>query len=229
MKKLTVTMSHGEMAAGIAYMVIQLLILPSLLLWLNQLLDSPLTATELNFTFFAIDFIAITVIFHRFLIDSAKLALHNLFLCVRAAFLGLLIYWLASYLVSFLIIAVYPNFSNVNDQSIIGLTQQNYTLMAIGAVILVPITEETLYRGILFPGLYNRNSVLAFIISTIAFSALHVVGYIGQYSPLHLAMCLLQYIPAGLCLAWAYSKADSIWASILMHMTINQIGILSMR
>lgn len=222
-------MTRKEMIAGIIYLAVQLLVLPSLLLLLNDLFNSPLTPTELNFVFFAIDFLAITVIFHRFLIHSAKQALTKPFLCIRTAFLGLLLYWITSYLVGILIINIYPDFSNVNDQSIMALTQQNYTLMAIGTVLLVPITEETLYRGILFRGLYNRSPVLAFALSALAFSALHVVGYVGQYPPIHLAVCLLQYVPAGLCLAWAYSKADSIWAPILMHMTINQIGILSMR
>jgi membrane protease YdiL (CAAX protease family) len=39
----------------------------------------------------------------------------------------------------------------------------------------------------------------------------------------------VQYLPAGLALAWAYEKADTIWAPILMHMTINQISITFMR
>ena len=229
MKKLSVSMSRGEMIAGICYLAIQLLILPGLLLWANQCIGSPLTATELNFVFFALDFTAVTVIFHRFLIVSGKRALKQPFICIRSAFWGLLFYWLTSYLVSILIIGIYPDFSNVNDQSIIGLTQQNYMLMAIGTVVLVPVTEETLYRGILFRSLYNRNHILAYAVSTLAFSALHVIGYIGSYEPIHLLMCLLQYIPAGLCLGWAYAKADTIWAPILMHMTINQIGILSMR
>lgn len=229
MKKLSISMSHKEMVAGISYMVIQLLVLPSLLLWINQLWDFPLTSTQLNFAFFVIDFLAITVIFHRFLINSAKQALEKPLLCIRFAFFGLLLYWLTSYIVGLLIISIFPGYSNVNDQSIMDLTQQNYLLMAIGTVLLVPITEETLYRGIIFRGLYNRNPILGFAISTLAFSALHVIGYIGQYPPIHLVMCLIQYVPAGLCLAWAYYKADSIWAPILMHMTINQLGILSMR
>ena len=229
MKKLSVSMSRKEMIAGISYLAIQHFILPSFLLWLNHLLGTPLTATELNFIFFIVDFIAIAVIFHQFLINSTKRALVQPFICLKSAFLGLLLYWISSYLVSIMIFCVYPEFYNVNDESIKGLTQQNYALMGIGTVLLVPITEETLYRGIIFRGLYNRNPFIAFIVSALAFSALHVVGYVGNYEPIHLLMCLFQYIPAGICLGWAYSKADSIWAPILMHMTINQIGILSMR
>lgn len=229
MKKLSVSMTPLETALGLTYLGIQTLILPSVLLQANLLLGNPLSVTQLNFVFFCIDFLCITLIFHQFLLTSVKAALSKPWVCLRSAFLGLLIYWLSSFFVNHFIVAVYPEFFNVNDASLIGMTQQNYTLMAIGTVILVPVVEETLYRGIVFRGLYNRSPILGYAVSTLAFSALHVLGYIGSYSPVHLLLCLLQYIPAGLCLGWAYVKADSIWAPILMHVTINQIGILSMR
>ena len=44
-----------------------------------------------------------------------------------------------------------------------------------------------------------------------------------------LALCLLQYLPAGLCLAVAYEKSDSILCPILMHTVINAIGVYAMR
>ena len=44
-----------------------------------------------------------------------------------------------------------------------------------------------------------------------------------------LLLCFVQYLPAGLCLGWAYARADSIFAPTLMHMIINLIGMLAMR
>ena len=38
-------------------------------------------------------------------------------------------------------------------------------------------------------------------------------------------MAFLQYLPAGLCLAWAYTKADTIFAPILIHAIINAVSI----
>lgn len=229
MNNLTVSMSRKESIWGLIYLAIQLLLLPALLLFANTLLGSPLSDAQVNFVFFCIDFLCVTLIFHRFLLCSAKQTFKNLFRCLRYAAVGLLLYWAGSTVVSMVIFSVYPEFYNVNDQSIMALTQQNQMLMSIGTVLLVPVVEETLYRGVVFGGLYRRNPVVAYIVSTFVFSALHVLGYIGHYTPLHLAMCFLQYIPAGLCLAFAYVKADSIWTPILMHMSINQIGILAMR
>ena len=42
-------------------------------------------------------------------------------------------------------------------------------------------------------------------------------------------LAALQYIPAGIALGWTYEKSNTIWAPILLHMTINAIsfGVMS--
>ena len=65
--------------------------------------------------------------------------------------------------------------------------------------------------------------------SSLVFASIHVIGYIGLFDWQTLCLCLAQYLPAGIALAWAYEKADTIVAPILMHITINQIGMLAMR
>ena len=91
------------------------------------------------------------------------------------------------------------------------------------------IVEELLYRGIFFGGLYNRNRIVAFVVSTLIFAVIHVTSYVGYYPPVTLLLCFLQYIPAGIALAWAWMKSGSIITPIVMHMIINAIGITAMR
>ena len=229
MKKLSVTLSRTEIILGLLLIVLQLLVLPSFLFLVNAFLGNPLTDVQINFIFFCMMFVLTTVIMHRFLCACGKLSLAQPFRTLRAAGLGLLFYWIGSTALGILILYLYPDFINVNDASIGALTQENQGLMIIGIVFLVPVVEETLYRGVIFQSLSRRSIFLAYAVSTAVFSALHVVGYVGLYDPPLLFVCFLQYIPAGICLCWAYQKADSIWAPILMHITINQVGILSMR
>lgn len=229
MKKLSISMTRTEQTLGFVFIPIQILLLPILLEQGNLILGNPLNAVQLNFALFAVDFICVTVIFRRFLWRSLQQALSDPWRLLRFAGAGLLLYWLGSFVVNYFIITVYPAFSNVNDDSISALTQQNYTLMAFGTVILVPVTEETLYRGVIFGSIYKRSRIAGFAVSALLFAALHVIGYIGSFAPVHLLLCFLQYIPAGLCLAWAYVMADTIWAPVLMHIAINQMGVLVMR
>ena len=229
MKKLTVVPNSTETLVGFIYLAIQLLVLQPVLMLINLMLPVPMTEAMLNFVYFGVNFLFVVVIFHRFLLNSGKLAIVAPFLCLRAAFLGMVAYWVGSLLVSTVIFSVYPEFINVNDSSISQMTQNNYGMMTLGTVLLVPITEEVLFRGLVFGKLYNRSRFVAYTVSTLVFAALHVIGYIGMYEPVHLLLCLLQYIPAGLCLGWTYARGNTIWAPILVHITINQVAMLSMR
>ena len=229
MKKLSVSLSKKEVVFGILYTLAELLVLPSLLTWGNWLLGSPLSVTQLNFVFFALNFIIITVAYRRFLIENFKTLLQNPWRVLRFAGAGLLLYWVGNFFVSLLVVLLSPDFVNANDQSIQQLTQDNVILMTLGTVFLVPVVEENLFRGVLFGSLYAKNRFWAYAVSTAVFSAIHIVSYLGVYSPLELLLSFLQYVPAGLCLAWSYQKADSIWAPILIHIAVNQMGTLAMR
>ena len=229
MRMLSVTMTKAEKLAGWIYYPIQLLVLPFVITLVNFLCGNPLSESWLNVVYFIINFLAVAVIFRRYLLENLRIAVENPFRCLRSAAVGIVAYWLLSYVVQIFIIVVRPDFFNVNDAYISDMVQENYTFLAFGTVLLVPVAEEALYRGLIFGQIYNRNRLAAYIISSVVFAAIHVISYIGLYEPIHLMLCLLQYLPAGLCLGWAYANSDTIWAPILMHITINQISILSMR
>ncbi len=229
MNILNLPLSKQEITAGFIFLAVQQLFLQPAILLVNTLLRNPLSEPELNFIYFALNFLCITVIFRKFLINNAKVAIVTPFRCLQSAGIGFLLQWVCNYIVSFVIFFLLPDFYNVNDNSVQQLVTDNIALMTVALVILVPVVEETLYRGLIFRLLYGKNRFLAYAISTIAFSALHVIGYIGLYEPLHLFICFLQYIPASLCLAWTYARSGSIWSSILLHAAANQVAILSMR
>ena len=227
--KLSISMSRREMTLGWLLMACQLLILPVAAVIINSLLPNPLTDTALNTLLFLADFILAILIFHRFLAASARHALRMPFRSLRFAALGLILYYIGSFLVGLVISSVSQDFSNVNDNAIFEMAQDNYFQIAICTVLLVPFTEELIYRGVIFRSLHSKSRLAAYVVSAAVFSLIHVAGYIGTASGTVLLLCFLQYIPAGLSLGWAYEKADSIWAPILMHMTVNQISISLMR
>ena len=93
----------------------------------------------------------------------------------------------------------------------------------------VGLFEECIFRGLIFRNLYGKSPWAAYLISMIAFACIHILGYIGLYSPLELVLALLQYLPAGLCLAWSYTRADTIFAPIIIHAAVNYITINGLR
>ncbi len=224
MNKLSVTLTKTGIILGVGYLLIQLLVIPQILLWGNYLLGSPLTDAQVNFLFFAINFLVITVVFRSFLWENFKILLESPWHVLRYAGAGLLLYWLGSFLVGSLILRIAPDFVNANDQSVAAMRQENFLLISVGTVLLVPVAEEMLFRGVIFGGLHRKWPVIAYVVSTVLFACLHLLAYIGTYTPVQLLLAFLQYVPAGLCLAWAYVKSDCIWAPIFIHIAVNQIG-----
>ena len=227
--KLSISMTRKETLLGWSYLLISLFALPFFLGLINAFLRNPMSDTVINLLFLWINFGAVTVIFHRFLLASVKLAADSALRCLRSALLGFGLYYLLTILVSQAIARIKPDFFNVNDSALMDLFGEHPAMMTFTTVFLVPITEETLYRGLLFQGFQRKSRLLAYCISTGIFAAIHVIGYIGLYDPVTLLLCFVQYLPAGIALALAYEKADTIVAPILIHIFINQIGTSVMR
>lgn len=218
-------LSSQETIAGFSYLVFQLLLLPGLLNWINGHLNTPLKAAELNFFFYLVNFISILLIFHDFLGRGLRQVTQHPAIYSQAVILGTVAYFACSWAVTWAVRQLVPSFSNYNDLAISAMFGTNRFLMIIGVVVLVPPVEECLYRGLIFRNLYGKSRWAAYLVSILAFSVIHILGYIGTYSPLELVMAFLQYLPAGLCLAWAYTKADTIFAPILIHAIINAAAI----
>ena len=218
-------LTNQETIGGFSYMIFEFLFLSQILAWINAQLSHPLNAAELNFTFYLVNFIAILLIFHDFLGRALKQATQHPAILCQAVILGLAAYYACALATNWAVRQLVPSFSNYNAQAITDMVGGNYFLMAIGTVVLVPPVEECLFRGLIFRNLYGKNRWAAYIVSIAAFAAIHILGYIGRYAPLELLMAFLQYLPAGLCLAWAYTKADTIFAPILIHAAVNAVSI----
>lgn len=220
---------HTDAIWGWGYWAFQLFLLPSLLSAINGALPRSFSTAEVNFLYFLINFLVVLLIFHKFLGSSFRqVTAHPAYFC-QAVILGLAAYAACSYVVSLFIHTVDPSFVNANDDSIASMSRGSFFLMFLGTVILAPVAEECFYRGLFFRTLSGKSLWAAYLCSILVFAAIHVVGYIGAYSPLTLVLSFLQYLPAGLCLAWSYTKAGTIFAPILIHMLINAYGIYQLR
>lgn len=82
------------------------------------------------------------------------------------------------------------------------------------SVLVAPVVEETLFRGILFGSLTKRfSAVWAALISSIVFGLLH-----GQTNVIIYTFFL------GLILCWLYKRSGSIVPGILLHLLNNIIA-----
>lgn len=227
--KLTVFMNRKETVLGWLLVLLHLLVLPIGLVLLNHYLPRPLTVAQINLAVFVAVFGLALLIFRRYLWRNILTAKNNLPKCLRSALIGFGIYWLGSFLVSLLVMHIDPEFANVNDANINAMLDGSSPLLAVAIVLMVPVSEECMYRGLLFQGMRRLGRPLAYILSILCFALIHVIGYIGTTDLVTLGLCLLQYLPAGFALAWAYEQSDSIWTSIFIHIAVNLTGVCAMR
>jgi uncharacterized protein len=80
---------------------------------------------------------------------------------------------------------------------------------------LVPMVEETFFRGFLYGGLRGRFGARgAMLISAIVFTALHLT--LDRFIPI---------LVLGLILAWLYERTGSIVPGIFLHATNNAVAL----
>lgn len=221
--------NSNEFIFGFIYFLLQLLVVPGIIVAVDMMLPSPMPAAVLNFICFAVNFVAVLVIFRKFLWANFSPVREAPWNVLRWAGIGFVIYTAGNTLFGWVVGLLDPDFVNINDSVIMEMVQGHFGLMTVGTVLLVPVAEECFYRGLMFRGIYDTSPVLAYAVSMVLFSLAHVLGYVTMVDFGTLVLCFFQYLPAGFALALAYRQSGSIYASILIHMTVNQMGMLLMR
>ncbi len=90
-------------------------------------------------------------------------------------------------------------------------------------VILMPIVEETLFRGLLFGCLRRYSRPLAWCLSVMAYALYCVWQFMFTWNGVDPRYLLLfvQYLPISLACTWAYDNGGSVWTPIGLHAVIN--------
>lgn len=212
--------------AGAVYWPLYLSGLSCLLIWLLPALGVNIYSArgnfQLNLTYFFLNFIAILLIFRRFLYDSLAPIRGRLGRFLLAVVVGMGAY----YLMVSQIAAIYAAYElmpeNINNAAVSSLIVQEPGWMLLSTVVLAPVTEECLCRGMLFGPICRKCPWLAYVVSSAVFAGLHIAAGISfDQATSTLILCFIQYLPAGVALSWVYHKTCSIWGSIALHALLN--------
>lgn len=137
----------------------------------------------------------------------------GLVLAALVVLIGLLISFLYDMLMSAL--GVEPSFAFPAEFTETGL---GLAVLAVIAVVVAPVAEETFFRGFIFAGLGKRFGYgWGAVISALLFSLAHMQP--GAFLPIFIL---------GLFLAWLYMRTGSIWPCIFTHFTYNSLALLIM-
>lgn len=219
------TMSRASRIMGWCYLPVHVFLLPLMLSVYAVVSENGLSDRMINVLYYSIGAVYVLVFFMRYLrADFDTLLDHKL-----SSFFSLLSGYFVDILLSYAALAVLELFvsssSNPNQEAIDALAQTDYSTMIGLTVFLAPLVEETLFRGVVFGTLREKNRFLAYAVSILLFSLYHVWQYALAFQDASLLIYMIQYVPVSFVLAWLYDQSGSIWLPVIFHMAINAMAI----
>jgi membrane protease YdiL (CAAX protease family) len=223
---LYVTLNSREQLGGLSLLALFLLPLP--FLWGSWL-----------FPLFTLVLFSLSVwVFRRFLQESFQVPLVTPGQILLKAALAAIVTQLSTLLTNDLIYYFLPNYFLYTDlgpmfycaawESVVPLAQRSIVLTFICLVVLLPVTEELLFRGLIFGTLYRRSPLAGFLLTLVIYTFIRLLPVLGQ-DTLYLCVCALQYIPMTIYLSWVYVRSDTIAAPMAAHMLINAVNLYTLR
>ena len=122
--------------------------------------------------------------------------------------------------VEWVLVSTQPQFTTQNQMLLeLILNNSSIIVMFIAIVLVAPVVEEVIFRGIFIGALFKEKPWLGLIISSVLFALLHSPSDVPSF---------IVYVVPGLTLGLIYMKTDWIGASILAHMLNNLLAFLTM-
>ena len=109
--------------------------------------------------------------------------------------------------------------SNTTNQAALENAHMNPFVLITVTVIMAPIVEELIFRGLLMGRVFNPDSIVGLILSSLLFGLLHTPNSIGVW---------IVYAGMGFALGTGYRKFQKLEYCIIAHMINNSIAVSTM-
>lgn len=212
-------LAPAELARGWVFFILYLFAFPFLMSWVQRSMGGEWPLAEANVVYYLFSMTLVVLLLWSFLKKEFSVLLdwlpENLF-AIATGLVGALV-------LHFLVMQIpYP----VQNPNQAGYAQEyllSPTATIVVLVVLMPIVEEILFRGLLFGAVRSYSRGLAYAASVVAYCLFSVWQFIFTYGQVDLRYLLLtlQYLPMSLALTWCYDAGGSIWSPIALHAAIN--------
>ena len=221
-------LSRAEAIAGWCYLPFYLVLLSAGIQYAAALLHLSLSALTINIVYFSINLLFVLLVFRNFLLQ--RFFGSGFWNFVQALILGFVLYYAGTWVLQFALTKLAPGFTIYNNETVGSLISDNEYIMMAVTIILAPVIEETLVRGLVFGSIRPTSRVMAYIVSVVLFTLMHNWQYFLLYPAGKVLLSCIPYLPASVALAWTYEKAGTIWAPITLHALINAMsfGLLNL-
>ena len=229
MKRFDDLMLRRERICGFIWLPVHLILLPLFLVPVIYLLIGPDNITEAgsNVIYYLISFAFVLVAFWNFLRESFDRFVGNLRQAVRIMVIAYVIQLALSMVLQGLT-GVFGELETPNNDAISELANLEYNKMFAVAVLMAPIVEEVLFRGVLFGSLARRHRWLGWAVSMAVFCLYHVWQFAVVAQDWSVLISAVEYIPLTAAITFCYDRTETIWTPIFFHIFTNSLALAFM-
>lgn len=94
------------------------------------------------------------------------------------------------------------------------------------AVVLAPVTEELIFRGVLLKALGSKGRRTIMVVTALVFAAFHMLGLAPEALAAAALVVLPQLFLIGLILAWVTLKTGRLGPAIFLHSGFNLLAAI---
>lgn len=214
-------MTDAESRRGLAFFLLYFFLFPYLNAFAQRLIfgDAETPIAEANILYYAVLFILCLLLFWNFLKEDFL----KLVDWVPENTFGVLLGLVGAGVMSALLrLLPFPVADPIPAQYVAEFGVAPIPTLVL-LLLLIPVVEETLYRGLLFGQFRGYSRPLAYIITSTFYALAAVWRYaLERGDPRYLLLSVV-YLPLSIACTWCYDNGGSVWATAFLHAGLNGI------
>lgn len=217
-------MAKTELLPGLIYIPVHIMVLDFLVPLVMEKVAPMAGFAWSNLVYFSVSLLFILAVMHSWLIKSFSDLIERRMAALTALVAGYFGYYLLTWLLRVVLWVAGQN----GFPPLTGILTQmplNAGVLPIVTILLAPVVEETLFRGVVFGSLRRKNRLLAYVVAFLVFGVYCMWESLLGGLSWGLLWKFLSCLPASLVLCWCYETGGSIWASVLLHMLLNVLSV----
>ncbi len=221
---LVMIMKYENLFTNIFKLIISLFLffesiyIQKLFIWIFHIKKiTPSLVTVLSFTSNLVILILLFLLFRKDIIKEFRIFKNNISNNIDIGFKYWLIGLAGMMISNILITIIFQGGGADNEQQVQKMIQAAPLFMILNAGLIAPINEEILFRKN-FRNIF-KNNIIFILVSGIFFGYLHVSGATSLLQWIY----IIPYSSLGIGFAIMYSKTNTVFTSICMHMMHNTV------
>ena len=214
-------MTDTESRWGLGLFLLYFFLFPYCNAWAQRLIlgDTETPVAEANVIYYAIIFLLCVILFWNFLKEDFQSLVDWVPENTAAILAGLAGAGVLYFLVGAL---PFPVADPIPQQYAAEFGAAPAPTLAL-LLLLIPLVEEILFRGLIFGLLRGFNLPLAYVVSSLFYSLAQVWRYALERGDLRYLLLSVVHLPVSIACTWCYDKGGSVWATAFLHAGVNGI------